>query len=200
MKLRGHFWIMISNNSSKKAPIVTNTDRGWKIWPTNGKNVDVEETSYRLGLRTRMSMVLVNANAGSGWLQVFPCTDKSSTNVLRCLRTIFSRFGATYTVLFDKGKEFVSEDLKEWLTAQVCYKSDTLLYSTRSNGLGERAVRTLKRGLNSYNKNVGCSLGTYIDEINLIIEIFEMLEELHQRRRCLDEAYGTQPLDSMIMV
>ena len=42
---------------------------------------------------------------------------------------------------------------------------DTPLYSPRSNGLAERAVQTLKKSLNFYNKQLGCSLPTYIDKV-----------------------------------
>ena len=65
----------------------------------------------------------------------------------------------------DNGKEFVSKDLKEWLAAKGCKKIDTPLYSPRSNGLAERAVQTLKRSLKFYNKDIGCSLTTYIDKV-----------------------------------
>ena len=41
-------------------------------------------------------------------------------------------------------KSLLSKDLKEWLTTQGCYKSDTPLYSPRSNGLAERAVQNFK--------------------------------------------------------
>ena len=37
--------------------------------------------------------ILIIGNASSGWLEAFPCTDRSTRNVVRCLRTIFSRFG-----------------------------------------------------------------------------------------------------------
>ena len=72
--------------------------------------------------------ILIIADAGSGWLEVFPCTNRSTWNVVRCLRTIFSRFGIPYTVVFDNGKEFVSKDLKDWLEAQGGKKIDTPLY------------------------------------------------------------------------
>ena len=109
--------------------------------------------------------ILIIADAGSGWLKAFPCTDRSTRNVVRCLRTIFSRFGIPYTVVSDNGKEFVSKDLKDWLAAQGCEKIDTPLYSPRSNGLAKRAVQTLKRSLKFYNKDIGCSLITYLDKI-----------------------------------
>ena len=109
--------------------------------------------------------ILIIAEAGSGWLEAFPCTDRSTRNVVRCLRTIFSRFGIPYTVVSDNGKEFVSKDLKDWLAAQGCKKIDTPLYSPRSNGLAERAVQTLKRSLKFYNKDIGYSMTTYIDKV-----------------------------------
>ena len=109
--------------------------------------------------------ILIIADAGSGWLEAFPCTDRSTRNVVRCLRTIFSRFGIPYTVVSDNGKEFVSKDLKDWLEAQGCKKIDTPLFSPRSNRLAERAVQTLKRSLKFYNKDIGCSLTTYLDKV-----------------------------------
>ena len=109
--------------------------------------------------------ILIIADAGSGWVEAFPCTDRSTRYVVRCLRTLFSRFGIPYTFVSDNGKEFVSKDLKDWLAAQGCKKIDIPLYSPRSSGLAERAVQTMKRSLKFYNKDIGCSLTTYIDKI-----------------------------------
>ena len=82
-------------------------------------------------------------DAGSSWLEVFPCMYKATRNVVKCRCTIFSPFGIPYTVVADNGKELVHKDLKEWLTAQGSYKSDTPLYSPKNNGLSERAIQTL---------------------------------------------------------
>ena len=57
--------------------------------------------------------ILVIADAGSGWLEAFPCTDRSTRNVVRCLRTIFSRFGIPFTLVYDNDKQFVSRDVKD---------------------------------------------------------------------------------------
>ena len=119
------------------------------------------ERLYQLKCRN----VLVIAVAGSSWLEIFPCTDKSTRNVVGCLRKIFSRFGVPYTVVSGNRKELVSKDLIKWLTAQCSYKSDTLFHSPRSNSLAERAVEILKCSLKLFNKNIGYSLGTNIDEI-----------------------------------
>ena len=68
-------------------------------------------------------------------------------------------------VVSDNGKEFVSKDLKDWLAAQGSKKIDTPLSPPRSNGLAERAVQTMKRSLKVYNKDIGCSLITYIYKV-----------------------------------
>ena len=78
------------------------------------------------------------ADAVFGWLDASPGTGRSTRNVVRCRCTISSRFAKLYYFVSDDGKELVSEDLKEWLTSQACYKSDAPLYSPRSNGLDER--------------------------------------------------------------
>ena len=98
---------------------------------------------------------MIIADAGSGWLEAFPCTDRSKRNVVRCLRTTFSRFGITYMVVSDNRKEFVSKDLKDWLAAQGCKMIDTPLYSPRSDGIATRAVQALKRRQKIYNKDIG---------------------------------------------
>ncbi|MEL7079444.1 MAG: RNase H-like domain-containing protein [Cyanobacteria bacterium J06582_2] len=135
--------------------------------------------------------ILVIADAGSGWLEAFPCTDRSTRNVVRCLRTCFSRFGIPFTVVSDNGKEFISKDLKDWLTAQGCYKTDTPLYSPRSNGLAERAVQTMKRSLKFYNKTLVVHCLHILIKFCSVTEILQMLEEVRLPNCCLDEVCET---------
>ena len=91
--------------------------------------------------------VMIIADARSGWLEAFLYTDRSTRNVIRCLRTTFTWFGIPFMVLFDNGKEVVSEDLKVCFAAQECRRSKRPLYSPKSNELADRTVQTLKRSL-----------------------------------------------------
>ena len=109
--------------------------------------------------------VIVIADAGSGWLEAFSCTDGSARNVVRCLRTTIFRFGPSHTVVSGIEKVLVSKDSKESLTPQGCYKSDTFLYSPTSNGLVERAVQILNRSLNFSSKYFGYCFGTNMDKV-----------------------------------
>ena len=47
--------------------------------------------------------------AGSGWLEAFPGTDRSTRNVVRCVGTIFCRFGIPYTVISDNGQKLFTQ-------------------------------------------------------------------------------------------
>ena len=67
--------------------------------------------------------------------------------------------------LSDDGKELVFKDLKDWLSTQACYKSDAPIYSLKINGLANRACQILKRYLKVFNRNIGCSMGTYFDKV-----------------------------------
>ena len=109
--------------------------------------------------------ILIIADAGSRWIEAFSCPDRSTPSVIKCLRTVFSRFGVPFTQISDNAKEFVCNDLKDWLSTQGCKKVDTPLYSPRSNVLAERAVQTLKKSLNFYNKSLRCSIDTNIKKV-----------------------------------
>ena len=102
---------------------------------------------------------------GSGWSEAFPCLYRSTRIVTRSLRIVFGRFGVAFTLISDNRKELVWQDFKEWLNSQGCGKVDTPLYSPRSNGIAERAVETLKKGLEFYNPHMGSSLASYLDEV-----------------------------------
>ena len=99
-------------------------------------------------------LVLVMVDAGSGWIEAFPTRDRSSKTVIKCLRTIFTRFGVPELMVSDNGKEFVSRELNLWLERQGVKKMESPPYFPRANGLAERAVRTLKSALVTWKESV----------------------------------------------
>ena len=103
---------------------------------------------------------MIIADAVSGWLETLPYTDRSNRNVVRCLRTTFSRFGISYTVLSEKRKG-VCIRIPE---RRGCKKIYTHLYPPESNEVAARAVQSLQRSLKLFKKDIGCSLSTYIDK------------------------------------
>jgi len=99
--------------------------------------------------------ILIIADAGSGWLEAFPCKDRSSSEVIRCLRETFCRFGIPNKLVSDNAQEFVSEELRGWLQTQGCESIFTPIYHPRSNGLAERAVQTIKTAMRAWRPQVG---------------------------------------------
>ena len=99
-------------------------------------------------------LVLVVVDAGSGWIEAFPTRDRSSGTVIKCLRTIFTRFGVPELLVSDNGKEFVSRELNVWLERQGVKKMESPPYFPRANGLAERAVHTLKTALKTWKESV----------------------------------------------
>ena len=56
-------------------------------------------------------------DAGTSWIEAFPCKDRSSDTVIRCLEVVFTRFGPADTIVSDNAKEFISDDLNRWTEA-----------------------------------------------------------------------------------
>ena len=109
--------------------------------------------------------ILIIVDAGTGWIEAFLCPDRSTKSVIKSLRTVFTRFGIPYYVVSDNAKEFVASDLSIWLNAQGCSKIETPTYNPQSNGLAERAVKTVKKALKFFNPLMRCSLETYLQKI-----------------------------------
>ena len=68
----------------------------------------------------------------------FPCTDMTSSTVIKCLNKIFSMFGMASYVHSDRGSSFMSEELKTYLHSLNIATSRTTPYNPEGNGQVER--------------------------------------------------------------
>lgn len=98
------------------------------------------------------SQVLIVVDAGSGWIEAFPTTNRLSSTVIRCLRCIFTRFGVPVCLVSDNGPELVSEEINTWLARQGVRKLESPKYFPRANGLAERAVQTVKAAISTWKE------------------------------------------------
>ena len=55
--------------------------------------------------------VLILVDAGSGWIEAFPMCDRTSASVIKCLRTVFTRFGVAETLVSHNAPEFISDEI-----------------------------------------------------------------------------------------
>ena len=87
---------------------------------------------------TRNKYLLTIVDEHSRFPFAFPCSDLLATTVKRCLIELFSVFGESNYVHSDRGRQFISENLKSFLLAHGIGSSHSASYNPRGNGQCER--------------------------------------------------------------
>ena len=123
------------------------------------QSLPVRELGYRWSLdllgelpmsRRGKRYVLVMIEHVSKWVEAVPLSSKSASLVAQhFLQLVLSRFGACAEVLTDQGKEFRGVFHQLLLGCKIRHRNTTA-YHPRANGLTERAVQTIKRGLRKF--------------------------------------------------
>ena len=91
--------------------------------------------------------ILVAIDAHSKWVEAVCTPSTSSSAIIDVLRTLFARFGLPETVVTDNGTGFVSAEFEEFLRSNGIRHTTSAPYHPASNGLAERAVQIVKKGL-----------------------------------------------------
>ena len=105
-----------------------------------------------------VGLLLILVDAYSGWPEVCPVPDRRARTVQSVLRSVFSRNGVPRVLVSDNAAEFADQNLCQWLLHIGCQPMKTPPYHPQSNGLAERMVQTVKRGLRVFNKSSGSFL------------------------------------------
>ena len=92
-------------------------------------------------------MFLVTVDAYSKWIDAQVVSAATSYKTIEHLRTLFATHGIPTTVVSDNGTPFTSAEFAEFTTKNGIHHIKVSPYHPSSNGLAERAVRTLKEGL-----------------------------------------------------
>ena len=87
----------------------------------------------------------------SKWIEVCAVKSTKLDVVMRCLRSLFARFGLPNTLVSDNGPYFVSAELEEFLERNGIQHVTASPYHPSSNGLAERAVQIVKNRLRRCN-------------------------------------------------
>ena len=93
------------------------------------------------------SMFLVLVNAHSKWMDVHLMQSITSAKTIEKLRIIFANHGIPRKVVTDNGPTFTSYEFQEFMQKNGIVHVKSAPYHPLSNGLAERAVQTLKRGI-----------------------------------------------------
>jgi len=92
-------------------------------------------------------MYLIVIDAHSKWIEAFNTSTATSSAVIEELRVLFARFGIPETVVTDNGTCFTSFEFEEFLQKNGVKHLTSAPYHPSSNGLAERAVQIVKKGL-----------------------------------------------------
>ena len=106
--------------------------------------------------------ILVSIDAHSKWIEAVCTASTSSSNVIEELRTLFAKFGIPESIVSDNGTCFVSEEFKAFLQSNGIKYTTSAPYHPSSNGLAERAVQIVKRGL---KKVTSGSMNTWLAKV-----------------------------------
>ena len=100
---------------------------------------------YASPIEGKMFLVLIDAH--SKWIEVFCVQSASSTNTIEKLCTVFSQFGIPESIVTNNRSCFASNEFWSFLHANGVRLITSAPYHPSSNGLAERAVQILKKGL-----------------------------------------------------
>ena len=92
-------------------------------------------------------MILVLINSQSKWIEAFSTNSCTSHTVIEHSRTLFAQFGVPKVLVTDNGACFVSEEFETFLLKNGIKHVTTAPFHPSSNGLAERAVQIIKKGL-----------------------------------------------------
>ncbi|XP_037504904.1 uncharacterized protein K02A2.6-like [Rhipicephalus sanguineus] len=142
-----------TQKSPPKAPIPS-WDRPKTPWHT----VHVDFAGPLLG---RTYLVVVDAH--TKWVEVRHVTQATSAVVIDVLRSIFATFGIPRKVVSDNGKAFISNEIRQFYTANGIQGTTSPAYHPATNGQAERYVAELKRALlRDTDKSIQCRLARFL--------------------------------------
>lgn len=96
------------------------------------------------GQPTQKEHFLVAVDAETRWIEAWWVPSENTQSVIKCLRSVFSRFGDPELIVSDNGSAFVSEEFQQFLEARGIRQLTIARECSWSNGLAERAVGVIK--------------------------------------------------------
>ena len=92
-------------------------------------------------------MLLILVDAYSKWIEAFAVKSTTSSVVIQCLHSVLARFGLPDTLISDNATCFVSAEFEQFQTLNGIRHVTSSPYHPASNGQAERAVQTVKKGV-----------------------------------------------------
>ncbi|XP_065219763.1 uncharacterized protein K02A2.6-like [Planococcus citri] len=109
---------------------------------------------------------LIIVDAYSKWIEVYVLRNTDSDIIIKCFGDCFARFGVPEVLVSDNGPQFVSADTELYLKTNGILHLTSPAYFPASNGLAERAVQTVKKGLHSETN------GSIVQRLNRFLQAY----------------------------
>lgn len=97
--------------------------------------------------------VLIVVDAHSKWIDAIRVNKATASATVTAIRRLFATHGIADTVVSDNGTQFISEEFEKFLSNNNVEHVQTAPHHPSSNGLAERAVQTVKRGVKKTSGN-----------------------------------------------
>ena len=135
-----------------KAPI-----HPWE-WPNRPwARIHIDHAGPYLG---KMFLIIVDSH--SKWIDAHIFNSTSSENTIAVLRSVFAIHGMPEQLVSDNGSGFTSNEFKEFTGRNGIHHTFTSLYHPSSNGLAERAVQTVKKGISMLTGSIQMRINQFL--------------------------------------
>ena len=164
--------------------------------PPSGKLIYTNAPWQRLSIdfvgplqsRTINKYILVVVDKCSRFPFAFPCAEISTSIVIKHLSNLFSLFGNPLSIHNDRGTQFESKELSEFLLKNGIAKSRTTPYRPQGNGQFERINGTILKAINLTLRDMK------LDKIEWEVTLKQALTSI---RTLLSTATNTTPHDRL---
>ena len=124
-------------------------------------------------------MLLIIIDAYSKWIKVFIVPSTSSESTISKLRTVFATHSLPEVLVSDNGPAFTSQEFKEFMQRNGIRHVFTPPYHPASNGLAERAVKTVKKGLRKMEGPLETRIPRFLLKYRVMPQILQVLHQLN---------------------
>ena len=133
----------------------------WSTMDLYIEEVVKECVEYQENFWVKCFFVMVDAY--SKWMEVLIMQGTTSKRTIEEIRKIFSTHGIPEVIASDNGKNFASQEFKEFMDENSIKHMFTHPYHPSSNGLAERTVQTLNKALRSNSEsNIELSISRFL--------------------------------------
>ncbi|UYV80368.1 K02A2.6-like [Cordylochernes scorpioides] len=108
-----------------------------------------------------------HSDSHSKWIEAIPMRETTTRKTIEQLRRLFSSYGLPEELVSDNGPQFTGSEMKSFLEGNGIKQTLIPAYHPQSNGLAERAVRTIKTALDKNKRKIGDTIQDTLSKVLL---------------------------------